>query len=128
VIHAATGESVIPRKTYRAELSRSLLSPPYIGLRIRGISPWLRVLCWLGVTLFLPLALAPLMRGLLARETNRVNALLLGSLTGVDIFAIWILLGFQWSGFLPFLAVILGGGAALAYNFVLLTKLDALRR
>lgn len=128
VIHAGTGETVIPRQEHRAALSRSLLSLPYVGLRIRGISPWLRVLCWLGVTLSLPLALAPLVRSLLARESNRVNGLLLGCLTGVDIFAIWVLLGFRGSGFLPFVAIILGACAALAYNFVLLTKLDALRR
>ncbi len=128
VLEAGTGRIVVPPRVHSAELSRSLLSLPYLSLAIRDLSPWGRVLVWEVLLLLLPFIAVKGCRAVLSRESNRANALLLVSMTLVDAAAVWILLGFVVDGFLPLVALAAGSGVALAYNHVVLSRLEELRR
>jgi hypothetical protein len=90
--------------------------------------PWpARVVSWLALAALLPIVFIAFTRRGLERESNAINLCMLLGLTLVAALAAYAMMGFQlhsgWSATLLVGAV----GAALAYNWVVLAKMEDMR-
>ena len=71
---------------------------------------------------------APLSLRLLDRESNRVNAGLLVGHIVVGILVAFFLLGFQVREVVPAVLLVLALGVTCAYDYIVLSKIELLRR
>ncbi len=90
--------------------------------------PWpARLVTWLLVALLLPLVATPLISRGLEKQSNTVNLLMLLGLTTVAGVAAFAMVGFQLDTAWGASLLVAGTGLALAYNWLVLSKVDELR-
>ena len=121
VLVAADGSSQPVR--FSAEASRDQRQSA-ATLAVRSY-PWpARLVSWLAVTLLLPLALAPLARRGLEKESSAVNLGMLLGLTLLSGLAAYAMMGFQLETALSAALLIGAAGVACAYSWALLSRIE----
>jgi len=89
--------------------------------------PWpARLVGWLALALLLPLASAPLAIRGLEMQSNAINLALLLGLTLVAGLAAFAMIGFRLDTFSSAVLLVAAVAGALAYNWMVLVKLDEL--
>jgi len=100
-------------------ISNSILSgmsAAVVEENVRSV-PWLkRTLGWLMVVLLLPVFTISFIRTMVAKRSNKANALVLGIYTVVDAILVWLLIGAALHGPISVVMFLAAVGAAFAYN------------
>ena len=85
-----------------------------------------RMVGWLAIVVLLPLLAAPLVMRGLAKQSNTVNLAMLLGLTALPAVVVYAMLDFRLDTMLSAVLLLLAVGGALAYNWVVLSKLEEL--
>jgi len=114
--------NTILAKAFEADVRRSWTSGAYRRIWMRSRAWWGRVLLWAGLVALLPLMTTRFARPLLARESNAVNAAVLGLYLVFDVLLAWGFLGCAGGGSVVILLV-LGAIVGGAYTYVVCDRL-----
>jgi len=116
--------NTILAKAFEADVRRSFTSGAYRRIWMRSRAWWGRLLLWAGLVALLPLVTGRFARPLLARESNAVNAAVMGLYLVFDVLLAWLLLGCAGGGAVVILLV-LGAVAGGVYAYVICDRLSA---
>lgn len=84
--------------------------------------PWFqRLFGWLIAVLLLPVFTVSFIRAMVRKESNKVNAFVLGIYTVVDALLAFLLVGAALTSWFPVVVFILAVGVAFAYNIRIMT-------
>ncbi|MEW6078696.1 MAG: hypothetical protein AB1724_12840 [Thermodesulfobacteriota bacterium] len=114
-----SGQVLLSRK-YHNEIASGLLSGAAVQEQIHGIRPARRFLSWMVVVLLLPVFSISFIRGMVRKESNKVNAFTLAVYTAADALIAYLLLGAALTGWFTVILFIIAVGAALAYNYYIM--------
>ena len=90
----------------------------------RWSAPATRALIWLAAVVLLPLATMPLIRRVLARESNTATGVALGAYAVVGWLVALALVGFNIAGWLPGLLMLAAFVIALAYDYYAFNRIE----
>lgn len=124
---SASGTTLLEARAAPA-IARSLFDLEYYRLCIDGWGTGWRILTWLLVLLFLPLACYPLAVRGLRSQSNAVNLSLWLGFTAVDLGVAVAFTGFRAPGFFGTVGLLLGLALALFYNYGILTEIEDLSK
>lgn len=103
--------------------------PDGAGRRAVRSHPWpLRLLGWLAFALLLPLVLTPLVRRGLSKESNALNLAMLAGSMSVAVVAAYAMIGFRHDTWWSAALLLPAAASALAYNWLVLSRQERLRR
>jgi len=115
VADPASGD-VIFQKRYSKDTSLAALAGPAVQEEVAKV-PWVtRGLAWLVVAMLLPVFTIGFIRGMVRKESNRVNGFTLVIYTVADAILAFLLVGAALTSWLPVVVFVAAVGAALVYN------------
>lgn len=117
---ADSGEEVV-RESYAAVWPANVLD------RLATFGAGWRLLIWLGLAVFVPLAAYPVARAALEQESNGLTFLLLVALTALDVTLALLMLGFSVRTVWAAMLVIGAFAASGVYNYLVLNSYEKMR-
>lgn len=102
--------------------SANYLTEGGFGAQMASYTPWyIRFLWFVVVTLMLPVFTVSYIRMMVAKKSNRVNALTLGVYTVVDLILAFFMIGGSFNGLFSVLLFLAASLVAFAYNVAFMT-------
>jgi hypothetical protein len=114
----------VARSTRRIESRASL---DYFAPWMEQVHWLWRAFLWVLFTAGLPFAMFPIVQAVTARESNRLNALLLAGLVACDVAFAAALLGFR-PGWLGAVVLVIAALSAFVYDFAICDRIDEVRK
>lgn len=99
-----------------------------IHARINSVSVFVRILIFLLIALSLPLITISLVRKILAHKSNAHNFAMLASYVLFDTLLALVLVGIMLVDFWAFFFVIVALAGSIAYNHILLNRIEELQQ